>query len=152
MSPSPSLPPCRRPWYIPKGPHGIEFWKPWMQRWNIPTDTSQRVDEKNGVICLAIVFTLGVLWSLTCQKMVHFLYFLLVTAKCLSKIFNCTWKISLSSSRKWQVNGLWSYRSWDIKDRNIKKLLTQQKYQNYIFSRVDILLMVAQNPIILSIF
>ena len=39
---------------------------PEMQKSNIPTDTAQRVDEKNGVICLAIMFTLGVLWS--CQK------------------------------------------------------------------------------------
>ena len=28
-----------------------------MQKWNIPTDRSQRVDEKNGVVCLVIMFT-----------------------------------------------------------------------------------------------
>ena len=32
------------------------------------------------------------------------------------------------------VNGLWSYRSWDIEERNIKKLLSQQKiWKTYIF-------------------
>ena len=28
-----------------------------MQKWNIPTDRTQRVDEKNGVVCLIIMFT-----------------------------------------------------------------------------------------------
>ena len=30
-----------------------------MQKWNIPTDIPQRVHEKNGVICLIIMFTSG---------------------------------------------------------------------------------------------
>ena len=28
-----------------------------MRKWNILMDTAQRVDEKNGVICLFIIFT-----------------------------------------------------------------------------------------------
>ena len=51
-----------------------------MQYWNIPTDIAQRVDGKNVVICLVIMFTPRVMvikWS----KMVHFLYFLLMPAK-----------------------------------------------------------------------
>ena len=28
-----------------------------MQKWNIPTERAQRVDKKNGVICLIIMFT-----------------------------------------------------------------------------------------------
>ena len=28
-----------------------------MQNWNIPTDRAERVDEKNVVICLVIMFT-----------------------------------------------------------------------------------------------
>ena len=28
-----------------------------MQKWNIPMDRSQRVDEKNGVVCLGVIFT-----------------------------------------------------------------------------------------------
>ena len=41
----------------------LNFEGPEMQIWNIPTATAQRVDEKNGVICPAIMFTLGVLFS-----------------------------------------------------------------------------------------
>ena len=43
------------------------------------------------------------LWSLKCQKMAHFLFFLLMTAKIslsLDKIFNCICKILFSSFRK----------------------------------------------------
>ena len=32
-----------------------------MQKWNIPMDIVQRVDEKNGVIWLFIMFTLWVI-------------------------------------------------------------------------------------------
>ena len=32
-----------------------------MQKWNIPTDSAQRVDGKNGVICLVIMFTTRVM-------------------------------------------------------------------------------------------
>ena len=42
---------------------------------------AQRVDEKNGVICLVVVFTPGVM-VITMSKMAHFLSFLLLmTAK-----------------------------------------------------------------------
>ena len=37
------------------------FEGPQMQKWNIPTATAQRVDEKKGVIYPAIMFTLEVL-------------------------------------------------------------------------------------------
>ena len=47
-----------------------------MQKWNIPTDTAQRLDEKNGVIFLDIMFTLGVM-VIKMSKMAYFLYFLL---------------------------------------------------------------------------
>ena len=53
----------------------LNFEGPEMQKWNIPTDTAQRVDEKNGVISPAITFTLGVLWSLKCQKWYIFCIF-----------------------------------------------------------------------------
>ena len=32
-----------------------------IQKWNIPTDRTWRVDEKNGVIFLVIMFTPGVM-------------------------------------------------------------------------------------------
>ena len=59
------------------------FEGPEMQKRNLPTATAQRVDEKNRVICPAIMFTLGVLWwSLKYQKWYNFLYFLWITVKC----------------------------------------------------------------------
>ena len=51
-----------------------------IQKWNIPTDRAQRVDKKNGVTCLIIMFTPGVT-VIKMSKIVHFLYFQLVTAK-----------------------------------------------------------------------
>ena len=32
-----------------------------MQKWNIPTDRVLRVDKKNVIICLVIMFTYGVM-------------------------------------------------------------------------------------------
>ena len=43
------------------------------------TVRGQRVGENNGVICLFIIFTPGVM-VIKMSKMVHFLYFLTMTA------------------------------------------------------------------------
>ena len=51
-----------------------------MLKWNIPTDRAQRVDGKNGVICLVIIFTPQVM-VIKMPKMAYFLYFLLMPAK-----------------------------------------------------------------------
>ena len=51
-----------------------------MQKSSIPMDRAQRVDLKNGVICLYIMFTPGVM-VIKMPKMAHFLNFLLLTAK-----------------------------------------------------------------------
>ena len=51
-----------------------------MEKSNIPTDRAQRAGKKNGVICLVIMFTLGVMFIIM-SKMVHFLYFLVMAAK-----------------------------------------------------------------------
>ena len=51
-----------------------------MQKWNKQTDRAQRVDEKNGVICLVIMFAPGVM-VIKMSKMAHFLYFALMPAK-----------------------------------------------------------------------
>ena len=48
--------------------------------WNKPKDRTQRVDDKNGVICLAIMFTFRVI-VFKMSEMANFIYFLLVTAK-----------------------------------------------------------------------
>ena len=63
-----------------KGPHGTEFEGLEMQKWNIPTDRAQKVDEKIRVICLVIMFTTRVM-VIKMSKMAHFLYFLLMPAK-----------------------------------------------------------------------
>ena len=49
-----------------------------MQNWNIPTEKAHRVDEKNGVICLVIMFNPKVM-VIKMSKEAHFLYFLLMT-------------------------------------------------------------------------
>ena len=49
-----------------------------MQKLNAPTDRPQKVDEKNGVICLAIICTPGGT-DTKMAKMAHFLYFLSMT-------------------------------------------------------------------------
>ena len=48
-------------------------------------DRAQRVDERNGVICLVIMFTPGAM-VIKMPKMAHFLYFLLMAAKNQSQI------------------------------------------------------------------
>ena len=50
-----------------------------MQKLNLPTDRAQRVDEKNGIICLVIMLASGVI-VIIMSKMAHFLYFLLMPA------------------------------------------------------------------------
>ena len=51
-----------------------------IQKWNIPTDRAQRFDEKNGAICLVIMFTPKVM-VFKMSKIVVFFNFLLITAK-----------------------------------------------------------------------
>ena len=51
-----------------------------MQKLDIPTHRAQRVDKKNRVICLIIMFAPGVM-VIKMLKMAHFLYFLLMPAK-----------------------------------------------------------------------
>ena len=51
-----------------------------MHKVNITTDRAQIGDEKNGVICLVIMFTSNVI-VIKISKMADFLYFLLMAAK-----------------------------------------------------------------------
>ena len=51
-----------------------------MPKGNIPTDRAQRVDGKNGAICLVIMFTPQVM-VIKMSHMVKFLYFLPMLAK-----------------------------------------------------------------------
>ena len=51
-----------------------------MRKWNRSMDRAQRLDEKNGVTCLIFIFTFGVTVN-AMPKMVHFLHFMLMTAR-----------------------------------------------------------------------
>ena len=51
-----------------------------MHKVNITTDRAQIGDEKNGVICLVIMFTSKVIVN-KMSKMADFLYFLLMAAE-----------------------------------------------------------------------
>ena len=85
-----------------EGPYGTEFWRSWNAEMNIPTDRAQRVDGKNGVICLIIIFTPQVM-VIKMSKTAHFLYFCWCQRKIshsLYIIFMCIWKILYSSLRK----------------------------------------------------
>ena len=48
-----------------------------MQKVNVATDRAQLVAEKNGVICLVVMFTLRVM-VMKMSKVFQFLYFLLM--------------------------------------------------------------------------
>ena len=53
-----------------------------IQKSKMQMDRAQIVDEKNGVICL-VMFVPGVM-VIKMSKLAHFLYFLLMPAKCRS--------------------------------------------------------------------
>ena len=143
---------CKRVFYRPEqnakvgwGSMELNFEGLELQRWNIPTGRAQRVDDKNTVICLAIMFTPGI----TIIKISHltpFLYFLLMTANNESQ-FGQNVLVHLKD-----LTEFFQKIVWEIGSGVTGKLLSQKKYRNLIFSRIDILLMVAQNPIIHSIF
>ena len=50
-----------------------------MQKWNIPMGRTQRVNEKNGLICLVVFSPVFIVIKMS--EMAHFLYCLLMTAK-----------------------------------------------------------------------
>ena len=52
---------------------------------NKPTNEAQRVDVKNGVICLFFMFTIRVV-VIKMSKMAHFLYFPVMTTKSQSQL------------------------------------------------------------------
>ena len=76
---------CKCVFYRPEhnakeGPTELNFEGLEMQNQNIPTDRAQKLDGKNGTICLVIMFTprdMGIKMS----KMANFLCFLLMTGK-----------------------------------------------------------------------
>ena len=51
-----------------------------MKKWKKTMDRTQKLDKKNGVICLVIMYTPGFV-VIKMLQMAHSLYFLLMTAK-----------------------------------------------------------------------
>ena len=119
-----------------------------MQKLNISIDIVQRVNGKNGVICLVIMFDPSVTITKMSQ-MAHFCIFYWWQqniSHSLCKIFKCTWTILLNCSRKkaWLIDlGVTALEVLRVEIS--AKLLSQQKYWNSIFWRVDILLMVVRS-------
>ena len=112
------------------GPHGIEFWRSWNARIKYTNHgRAQRLDEKNGVIYLVIMFT-STDMVINMSKMAHFCIFRwlqqqkkTVLVKYLSASERSYWILSEND----MVNRFWTYSLWDIENSNIKKLLSQQK-------------------------
>ena len=98
-----------------------------IQKWNIPTNRTQRVDKKNEVICLLIMF---IPRASKMSQMTNFLYSADGSKKSVTGWANYLTAPKRSYwllSENGMVNRLWSFRSWDIEGRNLKKLLNQQK-------------------------
>ena len=66
-----------------------------MQKWNTPMDRAQKVDERNGFICLVFMFTLGDM-MIKMPKMAHFFVFSADGSK--KSVTNCS-KYSSASGR-----------------------------------------------------
>ena len=62
------------------GPLKLDFEGLGTQKWNKPMDRAQKVDEKNVLICLVIIFISRVM-VIKMSNNDSFLYFMLTTAK-----------------------------------------------------------------------
>ena len=72
-----------------------------MQKWNIATDRAQRVDEKNGVICL-VMFTPRLTVIKMPKRLVSciFCWIMQKISSSLGKIFKCICKVLFGLFRK----------------------------------------------------
>ena len=122
-----------------EGPHETELWRSWNAEMNIPTDRAQKVDGKNGVIWLFIMFTPWVM-VIKMSKMVHFCIFCWCQQKIshsLDKIFTCIWKNLFSSLRK----------CYGLLDSELPFAGYQPlKIQSFIISTLNILQMITLKP------
>ena len=112
----------------------FEFLK--MQKWNKPTDRSEIVDEKYGVICLVIMFTSKVMVIIMYQ-LAHFFVFyacdnkklVTVRAKYLGAFERYYWLLSENG----MVSRLWNYCLWDIEGRKIRKTAESAKNTKILY-------------------
>ena len=94
------------------------------QKWMLQTVRAQKIDEKNGVICLVSMFPSRVM-VLKLSKKVYFLQFyadLSKKPKFVKAIYifvceSCYYTLLENG----MVYGDLSHRSWDISNKNIKK-------------------------------
>ena len=101
-----------------------------IQNWNIPMERTGKGNEKNGAIFLVIMFTPRVMFIKMPKNGSFFLFsaneskkLVTVWAKYLSAPERSYWFLSENG----MVNRLWSYRSWVIEGRNIKKTAESAK-------------------------
>ena len=110
-----------------------EFWRSWIEKLDISVDRAWRVVENNGVIFPSYHVTPRVMVIKTLKKCSCFVFFAndsKILVKHLSAPEGSFWVISENGMANW----FWSYCSWVIEGRNIKKLLSQQNIMNiYIF-------------------
>ena len=123
-------------------------WISKVLKWNIPTDRAQRVDEKNGGRSSSYVNTQS--YGLLNVRNCYFLVFSADNRKKLVTVWAKYLGTPERSYRDFAENGLGRNCPWDIVGRNIKKNAASTK-ENWNLI-VDILLTVAQNSMICSIF
>ena len=81
--PPPPFPSVVGPDYIPKGQHGIEFWRPWNAKMKYTNGYSSKSRwEKRSHLSSYHVYSGSFMVVIKMSKMVHFLYFLWITVKC----------------------------------------------------------------------
>ena len=106
-----------------------------IQKWILQTVRSEKVDEKNGVICLVSMFPS---WVMVCKlsKKVHFYNFVLTSARNLRLLQQFTYMhlkvlITLFQKMIWFI-GVWATVHEILAIKISKTMLTQQKF-NKIF-------------------
>ena len=116
---------CYRPEHNAKGsPMELNFEGLEMQDWNIPTDRAQRLAEKNGVICLVIMFTSRVLVIKNVKNGPFFMFSADDSKKSVTlwaKYLSVPERSYCVLSENDMVNRLWGYRSWDNEGRIIER-------------------------------
>ena len=120
--------------YVEKGylcqqfPMELNFEGLQMQKWNIPTNRARRGDDKNGVLCLVIMFTPGVM-VIKMLKMAHFYHLGQVTVT--TQHLRASERFYLALSENAMDVGFWAIISkiWTLEDTKFCYfLLTQQSF------------------------
>ena len=100
---------------------------------NVRKSLSEKSRWINGVICLVSMFPSWFM-VLKLSKKLIFCNFVLTTATTLHQLKQFTYthlKVALTLFHKMVYRGL-SHRLWDISDKNIKKMLIQQKFNKIL--------------------